>query len=89
MTEKRELDRLRHEVVVLNRALVDHPAAQALRFLSPFVRDALAAGVWEVGMGTDSVEHEMRAALAWLDTAERKAAPERGEVEPQLALEVA
>lgn len=42
-----------------------HPAAQTLRYLAPFIRAAIDAGVWDGG--TDGVEHELAAALAWTD----------------------
>lgn len=62
---QKELDR---------RALVAHPSGQALRFVAPFIRDAIAAGVWTAGPGTESVEHEIAASLAWLDRCESASA---------------
>lgn len=67
---RRELDRLGQEANELRRALVAHPSAQALRFVAPFIRDAIAAGVWTAGPGTESVEHEIAASLVWLDRCE-------------------
>ena len=43
----------------------NHPAAQTLRYVAPFIRAAIDAGVWQGN--TDGVEHELTAALAWLD----------------------
>jgi hypothetical protein len=67
---RKEIDRLRAEVAALRRSVVNHPAAEALRFIAPFVRDAVVAGVWKPGMGPDSVEHEVRASIAWLERME-------------------
>jgi hypothetical protein len=66
----KRLDRLNNEVATLRHALVEHPSAEALRFVAPFIRDAIAAGVWKAGPGTESVEHELAAALAWLERSE-------------------
>lgn len=52
------------------RALATHPSAETLRYVAPLIRDAIAAGVWPKGQGTEAVEHEIRAALAWLDRRE-------------------
>lgn len=66
MTRDR-LNELSQENAALRRAVVDHPAVQTLRFIAPFVRDAIEAGTWKAGMGTESIEHELAAALSWAD----------------------
>lgn len=70
---REENDALRSEVASLRRLLVDHPSANALRFIAPFIRDAIKADVWKPGPGTEFVEHELRAALAWLERFEATA----------------
>lgn len=67
LDDGKHVEELRQEIASLRRALVDHPAAQTLRFVAPFIRDAIAAGVWNAGTGTESVEREVTSALAWLD----------------------
>ena len=73
MTDTDRIVALQQEIAGLKRALVDHPTAQAFRFCAPLIRDAIAKGVWPHGPGVESVEHEVRAALAWLDRFEREA----------------
>lgn len=60
-------DQLRQENASLRRALVNHPATETLRFVAPFIRDAIAADTWKAGMGTKAVEREIASALSWLD----------------------
>lgn len=70
---RKRIDRLERELAGARRAVVDHPSAHTLRWLAPFIRDAIAAGTWKPGLGVDSVEHELAAALSWLDRIEATA----------------
>jgi len=64
------LDALVQENALLRRAVIDHPAANTLRYVAPLIRDAITAGVWPQGTGTDAVERELASALSWLQRAE-------------------
>lgn len=67
------VDELAQENARLRRLVSEHPAAQTLRWLAPFIREDLAAGRWE-GEMPSAVERELRAAVTWLDRHESEAA---------------
>ena len=62
----KEIDDLRAEVARLEAITRRHPAVEALRFVAPFIRDAISAGTWKAGPGTKAVEHELAAMWKWL-----------------------
>jgi hypothetical protein len=65
-----QLDQAHAEIAGLRRALADHPSAQTLRWLAPFIRAAMDADVWQGTEGPEAVRHELGTALAWLDRQE-------------------
>lgn len=67
------VDALHQEIATLRRVVANHPAVQTLRFVAPFIRDAIEAGTWKAGPGTESVQHEINAALAWAERFEATA----------------
>lgn len=59
-------DELVAENARLRRVVVDHPAAQTLRWLAPFVREDLDAGRWPEPL-PPIIRRELGAALSWLE----------------------
>ncbi len=59
-------DKCAQEREMLRAALLFHPAVETLRFLAPFIRDAVMADTWKAGPGTQAVERELESALLWL-----------------------
>lgn len=67
----RHCDSLRTELAAALNAKAAHPAVETLRFLAPFIRDAVEADVWKKGMGTESIKQEMEARLGQVERWER------------------
>lgn len=63
---------LQQQNAALRRAVVDGPAANCLRYVAPFIREAIAAGLWAHSHGASAVEREVASTLRYLQQLDDK-----------------
>lgn len=63
----RQISLLQEENRALRAAVDGGALAEFVRYAAPFIREAIASGLWAGSAGVDSVEHETRHTLAMLD----------------------